>query len=366
MPNTKIDSATTTDMNNSLENYEVSPGTDTGDYVTKYSPDWTKWLGFLQFVPEIESVISKKAMWTVGKGFKASTKTTKQLRRIKGNGKETFNSIMFKAIKTYTAAGDYFAEIIKKNGQLHNLKTLNPGRVEIETDSAGFIKKYNYLDRNGKKQTSWDPEEIFHLMWNPQGDNTHGTSTIQKLTYDNDGRPGIIEMYNEAKQDLKTVFHRYVKPLLISSVDTDNEEEIEAYKTKLDNSVKNGENLVIPKDTVDSIERVSIPQFSTLDPLPWLSKLEQEFIKAEGVPLIIQGQGADTTEATAKILYLAFQQMIEWNQLFLEEQIAAQLGINVEFNFPADLLGNLQADERKDGTPQGVKKSEIDPRAATK
>ncbi|MFW6172683.1 MAG: phage portal protein [Elusimicrobiota bacterium] len=354
MGTNNLSNITTSDMSNQVDDYSVAVGEDTGDHTTRYSVDWTKWLGFYE-IPGLQTVIDKKAIWTVGKGVIANKKTKKTLKKIRGNGKETFNSIMYKAVITYTLAGDYFAEIIKKNGQLHNLKTLNPGRVQIITDSKGFIKEYKYLDRNGKPETTWKPNEIFHLMWNPKGDNTHGTSTVEKLTTDNNGDPGIIEMLNEAKQDLRIVFHRYVKPLLISSVDSDDEDEISEYKRKLDRAVNNGENLIIPKDTVDSIERVSIPQYSTLDPLPWIKKLEKEFIRAEGVPEVILGLGEETSEATSKMLYLAFQQLVEWNQLFLEEQIEAQLGLEVEFDFPASLLDNLQTDQRKDGKPRADK-----------
>ena len=364
MANQSLDNATTTDMTGTVTDYEVSAANDTGEGTT-FTPEWTKWLGFYK-IPELASVIDKKAMWTVGKGYLAKPKIKKILSKIKGNGKESFNGIMYNAIKTYTLAGDYFAEIIKKNGQLQNLKTLNPGRIQIVTDKFGFISGYQLLGNENKIIAKWKPEEIFHLMWNKEGDNTHGQSTVEKLTSDSSSRPGIIEMFNESKQDLKTVFHRYVKPLIISSVDSDNEEEILAFKKKLDNAVNLGENMVVPKDTVDSIERVSIPQFSTLDPLPWMRKLEAEFTKAEGVPIIIQGGSEETTEATAKILYLAFQQMVEWNQLFLEEQILIQLGIEINFEFPASLIDDLQSDEKKDGNLKGVKKSELDPKKAVK
>ena len=344
MVQTKVDSATTTDMTNTVENYSVSPGDDTNQD-REFTPEWTKWKGFLDQIPELNATINKKATWTVGKGYKAKPNVKKILKKIRGNGKETFNSILYKAIVTYTTCGDYFAEIIKLDGRLKNIKTLNPGTIKIITDRFGFIKKYEqHLD--GKLVNSWKPEEIFHLSWNQIGDNTHGTSTIEKLTYDKDQRPGVIEMYNEAKQDMKTVFHRYVKPLIISHIDTDDETEIATFKGKLDKTVKLGENLVVPKDTVE-MERMSIPQYSTLDPLPWIQSLQKEFLKADGVPDVILGEGSEATEATAKIIYLAFQQMIEWNQLFLEEQVEAQLGLEINLEFPASLEQNLQSSERK-------------------
>jgi len=76
--------------------------------------------------------------------------------------------------------------------------------------------------------------------------------------------------------------------------------------------------------------------------------LQKFFIMAEGVPEVVLGQGEDTTEATSKILYLAFQQMVEWNQLFLEREIKNQLGLEVDFKFPASIEPDLLEDNRKD------------------
>jgi hypothetical protein len=359
MAKTNIESATTTNMTNAVTDFSVASGNDTGNE-ENYRCNWVKWLGFYEQIPEIAALIDKKALWTIGKGYITNKTTENILQSIKGNGKETFNSILYKAVKTYTLCGDYFAEIIKKNGKLYNLKTLNPGTIEILTDKKGYIRQYIQRNNNGVDVAKWNPNEIFHLSWNQKGDNTHGTSTIEKLTSEIPGKLGIIEMRNEALQDLRLVFHRYVKPLLITKVDTDDEAEIANFKSKLDSAVANGENIILPDETVKTMERVSIPQYATLDPLPWIKYLEQSFIMAEGIPEIIFGIGGNTTEASAKILYLAFQQMIEWNQLFLEENIKSQLGLDIELNFPADLMESLQSDERKDGKT-AFQKNELNP-----
>ena len=335
----KTDSATVTDMTNTVANFTVTPAEETGDIT--YMMDWTKWLGFYMAVPDLQSSIDKKAIWTVGKGYKADKTTTNILKKIRGNGKETFNSILFNIVKTYTIGGDYFGEIVlNDSGKLINLKTMNPGSVEVRANKFGIINKYiQKVSKQKEDQVEFKPEKIFHIQWNKLGDNIHGLSTIAKLTSDN--QDGVIEMHEEAMKDLRVVFHRYVKPLIISKIDEDDPDEIEKFKKKMDNAVNLGENIVVPKETVE-LERMSIPQFSTLDPLPWLTYLDRLLIKAEGVPAVILGDGQEATEATAKILYLAFQQMIEWNQLFLEEQIEAQLGLKIELEFPASLEDGVE------------------------
>ena len=364
MPDTRIDAAITSAMNEKdqtdetatdfrrgvSEKQQDSPG-------TKYRPDWNKWYGYYKQIPELQATIDTFSKWTIGKGVKADAKTLEKLLRIRGFGKDTYNSIMHNMVRQYKIGGDAFAEIIKnKRGELINLKPMNPGSMTILSNKKGILTGYEKTvipepSQNNNPQT-FSLDEVFHLPWNRLGDEVHGISTIQKLV-------DVIDARNEAMKDLRIVFHRYVKPLMISEVDTDDETEIAAFKTKMDSAVEKMENIVIPKDTAQ-VTRISIPQFSTLDPLPWIRTLQQFFILSEGVPEVILGWGKDTTEASSKILYLAFQQNIEDNQLFLEQQTLAQLKLKVEFNFPADLAAHLQGDMQKEGNVglQGGKKND--------
>ncbi len=321
------------------DKFSLSVANASEENLEEYIPNWKKWKGYYDSVPQLRAVIHKKAMWTSGKGFSADEKTKRALEKINGFGKDSFNSILFNQIVSYTICGDSFAEIVRNNGRLVNLKPINPGNVKIIGSEFGRLKRYE-LWSGGKKTDSFATDEILHMPWNRLADAIHGTGTVE-------GVEDIILFHKEAMADMKIVFHRYVKPLIISSVDTDDENEIAAYKTKLEKSIQLGENLVVPKGTVDSIERVSIPQYSTLDPLPWINMLDYQFMRAEGVPEVILGSGKETTEATSKILYLAFQQMIEWNQLFVEECVKSQLEIKINLKFPANIAPDLQAGNAK-------------------
>lgn len=331
---------------------------------TRYYPNWNKWFGVYKVVPDIHAVVDNLATWTVGRGFKADKKTTEKLEKIKGSGIDSYNSIMANQIRTSAICGDSFAEIIRnKRGELKNLKPISPGSMVVVSDRHGMIDYYEqltiYTDEKKQRKTKrlkFKPEQIFHLAWHRLGDEPHGRSVMEPLS-------DIIDMKNESQKDMRTVFHRYVKPLIISEVDTDDATEIAAYKAKLDNAVKKMENIIVPKDTV-SMERMSIPQYSTLDPLPWLRTLQEYFIGASGVPEVILGYGRETTEASAKILYLAFQQTIEDRQLWLEEQNMIQMKIKVEFEFPENIGPELAMDIQKernmnnfndDGKGPGVK-----------
>ncbi len=377
MPLTKIDSADVTDFSSKiyantaaaqdLTRYPSSFRTIAGEETSTseyQNTNWsTQWGAYLQ-ISEIGGLIDRKAQYVVGKGFEIPgviakikekvklTNVQEMLSKIRGNGLDTFNGIMYNGVRVYTIAGDYYAEIMKNGNELMNLKPLNPSTVKVIANDKGIIKGYEIMPVNTdptgaeeKEQVILKPEEMFHLSYNRLADQIHGQSMIDKVM-------PIIEMRREAMKDLRIVFHRYVKPLLISSVDTDDPTEIANYKAKVDSAMEKGENLVVPKGVVDNIEKISIPQFSTLDPIPWLKLLQQEFIKAEGVPMIVMGVSGQGTESESKMLYLSWQQIVEFNQMFLEEQIKAQLGVDVEFEFPANIAPDLAADAKKDAKSQ--------------
>lgn len=318
---------------------------------TTYYPNWSKWFGYYKNVPLLQAVVNKKAIWTLGKGYECKENTKKTLDRIRGCGKDTFNDIMFNSIVAYTVGGDSFAEIIRNSrGDLRNLKPLNPGSMVIESNEHGAITKYKQAiipGKDGKKGKPYfkpfEPKDIFHLPWNRLGDECHGRSTVEKLQW-------VIDAMNEGQMDMRIIFHRYVKPLIITQVDTDDPTEIAAFKAKQDKAIENMENLIVPKGTVE-MERMSIPQYSTLDPLPWINLLQNYFIMAEGVPEVILGFGRETTEASSKTLYLAYQQTIEHNQRFVEGNIKAQLKLDVEFNFPESISPEMAEDQSKARKP---------------
>ena len=63
--------------------------------------------------PEITAIIDAHSKWTVGKGFQADEITTMLLDTIKGNGFDTFNSILENADRTMQIGGNFYAEIIR-------------------------------------------------------------------------------------------------------------------------------------------------------------------------------------------------------------------------------------------------------------
>lgn len=339
---------------NQISDYSVdSVITDAGgdqDKNTWTNENFSQQLGYYTKIPELNAAIDAKATWTVGKGLKADEETLLLLDTIKGNGVDTFNSIIENMIRTYYIAGDSYAEIIKDtDGTLINLKPLSPLNIQIEFNRKGIITGYNQLDKKGHAKRHLPPEAIFHLSRNRVADQIHGTSVI-------DAVENIILARNESIEDYRQVMHRFVKPRFIFQLDTDDESEIAAFKTKMDADNANGENLYVPKGAVTP-ELMSVAPNSTLDPKAWIDAQGDYFYEAVGTPQIIIGGSGEFTEASAKIAYLAWQQNVEEEQLFIEEQLLSQINIVIELEFPASLENELLSDTKKDGA-QNIDASE--------
>lgn len=325
--------------------YDVSTEeTDSADLMTDTrweNENWSQYLGYYKTIPELTAAIDAKATWTVGKGYTADEITTLILDRIKGWGKDTFNTILENLIRTCHIGGDAFAEIItNEKGFLINLKPLDPSRMVIVANNKGVIKRYEQLSKiKGGESQKFQPEEIFHLARNRVADEIHGVSLIKALEW-------IILARNRAMEDWDRVLHRNVDPMMVHHLDTDDQTQINSYKATVDAAKGRGENLYIPKGAVE-IEYAQVAPNATLNPLPWIEALNQYFFQATGVPDIVVGGTGAITEASAKIAYLAFQQTIEEEQLFIEEQVLAQLNLVINLEFPASLENEALSDKPK-------------------
>ena len=357
---TTINSAEASDLTNAMTDYSVD--TKETDGANEYGEtrweieNWSKYFGYYKTIPELRAVIDAKATWTIGKGFESDEITEMILDNIKGWGADTFNTILENMIRTMQISGDSFAEIIKdEHGDLINLKPLDPSVMVIITNPQGVIKRYEQNSKTeGKKAKRFETKDIFHLARNRVADEIHGVSLVEALEW-------TILAKNESMADMKTLMHRHVHPRWIFHLDTDDETEIADFKVKQDKANANGENMYIPKDVVVP-ELQAVAPNATLNPLPWQASLNNMFYQISQTPQIILGGSGEFTEASAKIAYLAFQQTIEEDQLYIMEQVLSQLNKVILLQFPASLENELLSDNRKDGmeseNPQGINPSE--------
>ena len=270
-------------------------------------------------------------------------------------GKETINTILSNLVRTYTIAGDAFAEIIRDDdGVLVNLKVLDPGSITVVSNSKGQIVRYEQRSKVVDRVRKFAVDKIFHLSRKRLADEVHGISVIPAVEW-------IILARNEAMSDWKRVLHRNVDPLWIFHLDTDDTSTIAAFKSKMDAARGNGENMYIPKGAVVP-ELVATATNAGLNPLSWINQLNDYFFQAVNVPQIIVGNAKEFTDASAKIVYLSYEQSVKGEQLYVEEQVLLQLNLELELNFPASLQNEALSDQPSESLEtDNVEEEELQP-----
>ena len=299
---------------------------------------WSTDYGFYNSIPEFKTAVDAKANWVVGAGFTAQPEVERLLLPLNGNGKDSFNSILKSMIKCKTISADSFAEVIRdKNGFLANVKPLDPASMKIVQNDKGRIIRYEQVSKTKIPDRRFKPEQIFHLSHERMADEIHGTRIIPSLQF-------LILARNEALNDWKRVLHRNVDPLWIFHLDTDDATEINTFKGKMDSARAGGENMYIPKGAVVP-ELVTTASNATLNPLSWINQLNDYFFQAVMVPQIVIGNAKEFTDASGKIVYLAFEQAVKAEQLYIEEQVLGQLNLEIQLTFPASLQNEAISDQ---------------------
>lgn len=342
-------STVTSDMDNQVDDWEVQPVSTDGigdNKETEYSwTNWTKWYGYYRKTPQLKKAIDAYATWAVGKGFKGEDEETDvMLDRITGWGEDTFQSILWNMVVIKKVNGDAFAEIIRdeKTGKLLNLKPLDPASMKVVVNRQGIIKRYEQTNKTGEKTSiiKFEPQKIFHIVNDRTADEIHGISVVESVE-------PVIKAREEAAADWRTVLHRNVVPLTVVEIDSQNDEKIKAFEKKFGDIINKKDVLFVPKDTV-KIDRTTLANNATLNPLPTLEYLDNFFYQAVGIPRIILGGSNEFTEATAKIAYLTFSQVYTREQRELEADIWNQIGLKITIEKPAEIQNELLSDEAKD------------------
>ena len=343
--------------NKNLDGY-VIPGQDT-EAVT-YRMDWKKWHGMYREIPELRSTIDTESRWIIGKKLIMDEKTKKITNRFTGNGHQTFRKILLNIKRTSKIGGDCFVWAPRdKAGRLINLKILDPGSIEIQADKFGIIKKYVQISTKSEASKigsskivldEWDPKEIFHLMNDPIADEIHGIPDSEKMQ-------DIIKMRHQAMDDNTVILHRYGKPTFFYEADTDDETELATITTTINNALKNFENVITPKGTLSSIERVATPQYSSLDPMPWITFLRSYFTESSGVPDLVRGKSDEVSLAAGKLNLVSYKEGIIFKQIEFSEEIEKQLGLKVSFEEPIEIDIEISRTEedmaKKDSAKRG-------------
>lgn len=349
MAETDLGNVTTTNLDDGVDKWIVDQATTDGPDESKETyytnSDWSEQYGYYKNVPIARAKINARARWTVGKGFEASDFVMVLLSGVNGIGIDTFNTILENMIRVMHVGGDSFAEIIRdeKTNLIINLKPLDPSSIRIVANRKGIIIRYDKIAKTGKKlivEQSFQPEEIFHLSRDRVADEIHGQSLVSSIKK-------VLDFKEELYENWKIVMQRNVWPLSIFEVDHDDTTKLNTLKEQYKEAINKKEVLLVPKGTVIP-QKFGQPPNATLNALPTLEYLDGEVDRISEVPAIISGGAKNVTESSTKIEYLAWQQTVEEDQLYIEEQVSAQLGLTINLVFPASLQNELLSDKQKD------------------
>ena len=222
-----------------------------------------------------------------------------------------------------------------------------------EVNSQGILQGYIQVRSDGS-EIPFNLNEIFHLCLNRTADEIRGIGDIEVLIT-------FLDKIKQLDEDMAVMFHRFVVPLVVWRLNTDNPTAMETFKKQSKKARNGGDDMVIPDTAVDwSLLEPGKGVGKIIDPMTWRNKWTEEVIKGGGVPALIMAIEAGTTEASSKMVYLAWQQVIEDAQRSVEDQIKAQLGLTIKYEFPARIEENLGEDEGKDSAINKGKRSEVE------
>jgi len=308
---------------------------------------WTTYNAYYDEHISIRSVLIKLAMWTMGKGHTGSEEITS---RVTGWGKETFDEVMANQIRIEHANGDSYAEIVTTDGKklkkdasnFLNLKPLNPGSMVHIVNGGGVLERYEQNLSNGKVK-KYKVEKIFHLCLNRTADEIHGTGDIAPLIT-------FLDKIKQLDEDMSVMFHRFVVPLVIWSLNTDDPAAIAEFKTHEKAAWNTGDNLIVPDKAVGwELLEAGKGVGRTINPMEWRNKWVEEVIKGGGVPALIMAIESGTTEAASKMIVLGWGMVVENEQRKVEHQVKAQLHLEIKLPDPPKIDTAVAEDMAKEG-----------------
>lgn len=347
-----LSKAQSSDYANSVDDVEVdsmnTDGVGNQDETKWTNTKWSTYWGYFNQISDLKSALLMKAIWNVGKGFSVDAQTEVILDHVKGWGKDTFQDILFNLEVTRRIGGDAYAEIIRADDAektILNIKPLDPGSISIIVDRKGMIKRYEQntkLPNNKESVIKFKPEEILHLSNNRLADQIHGISDIESLEE-------TIKADNESFVDIKKLMHHQAKPFILWKLKTDDQVKIQEIVAKIDSARNLGEDMFIPDDDATiSYEIVQLNPSNII--LEWRNDTRNKFFRAIGLPQIVPGAGGQSTESESKVIYLAFEQIVEKDQRYIEKQLWKQLGIKLDLYPPASMQPDMATDTMKDGS----------------
>lgn len=345
MGNSDFGKTTTTDLTGSVPDYRVSSKTTDGGYSSDENrwsnPDASKNYGYYFGVGEYRSAINSYVIRCLGWGYDClSSRDQINLNLIKGNGKETFWSIIFNHLQTKKWNGDSYTQIIRENesdkfSPIVNMKRLDPRRMTNVTNKQGRLIYFEYEQGAGVKKRL-ELHQVLYSMNNPSSDEPHGTSETSAVEW-------VIEAIQEAYRDWRRLMH--VSSVRIFFVDEQDITRQNVIKTQYATAIKSGEVMMLTCKPEDAkFQDLTVPAADAW--VRYLDNLEGKFYSQLGISKVsIGGTTENNTEASAKVNMVITEPVWIKEITELENDIKNQLGIEIKIRKQPSLMDNMQSDE---------------------
>jgi hypothetical protein len=340
MANSNIYYSTTTDFANGVPNYSVpSQVSQAGGSKENRinNPNTSIYYGLFRDSGEFRNAIKSYVIHVLGWGYECQSVRNKVLLdHISGNGKETFWKIMYKHLRCKKWNGDAFTQIIKDDdGDLLNLKNLDPNRTAIITDENSIILRFEYTQADGTVK-KLKPEEVLYSSNDPEIDEPLGVAETEAVKW-------VIEAMIESGIDQRRMMHfDSVRVLYVDETDTT---RLAKLKTELASGIKNGNVVILTcKPEEAKFEDLVVPPIDAF--IRYQNWLEGKFYSQLGISKVsIGGTTENNTEASAKVNMVITEPVWIKEITELETDIKNQIGIEIKINRQPSLMDNMQTDE---------------------
>ena len=314
------------------------------------NPNFTKWFGKYKSISKIKNSINAYATWVLGKGYDVLDGREFLIKGIDGWGEDTFNSVLWNMLVMKKVNGDSFAQIVRNTdrGQIQNIIPLNPEFMRTVCNRKGRVIRYEYTNGKGEA-VKFQPYEILHLCNDRVANEGRGVSIIEAVEWN-------VEAVEEAKRTHRKMVKRNGVVRVIE-VDTEDSAKIAALKVQWKTAIENGDVLIMPKGVAEAKDWHG--NLDTAGVIAWLRYLDDDFYTAIGIPKVILGGTADTTEAASKVSYLTFEPIYTRETTELEADLFHQLGISIQFRKPNSMMPTMAADEAKNTGQVGFQPNEM-------
>lgn len=223
-------------------------------------------------------------------------------------------------VKTMLLYGNGYVEIVKKGGEIIELKVLDPVYIDVYRTKTGDLLGYSQIV-NDEKLILWgttgdkridlsfktkisSTDTIAHFKYNVIGSNKYGTSVVESLI------PSLQQKL-DMEQDLGKVLYKYVAPLIWAKVGNDSFPANEDIVNEISNTLRDIQ--AESEITTSHLVELGVLDFNSkgMDIQTPINQIESQIITGGQVPPVLLGRAANVDKAVAEVQMRQFSRHIK-------------------------------------------------------